>query len=426
MMPRSGRLCLLLAALLVVAVPRAAAAEDFFFKDGDTVVMIGDSITEQHLYTSYVELWTITRFPSWKLVFRNVGIAADRSPGGNKRFQRDVVSLKPTALTVDFGMNDGYYRAFDPATFNTYMAGLQGMADQAKAARLRVAWLTPSPVEKDEDGPALQGYNETLEKFSAGVQEIAVRNRGVFVDQFHPFVAAQDRARAADPKNRIADSDVIHPGPPGQALMAGAILKGFHFPALVSSVEIDAARGTVARTRRCTVTGLEARGDRIRFDRLDEALPYFPDEARSILKWVPIHRELNVYGLRVTGLKTGRYEVRLGGKKVAEHSSDALAAGVNLAEAALTDGPVAEQVKAIGEAVKAKNSYFHTRIFHGVMLANVPLPGSLDVRLTPAEIQARRQAAVAELSNKMSEYDAAIRTALLIKPHQVEVVAAGK
>lgn len=104
--------------------PRAESAE-FFFKDGDVVVMIGDSITEQHLYSNYVEMWTVTRFPHWKLTFRNVGIGGDTSGGGNARFARDVTAFKPTAMTVDFGMNDGRYRAFEEATFNPYMNGLQ-------------------------------------------------------------------------------------------------------------------------------------------------------------------------------------------------------------------------------------------------------------------------------------------------------------
>ena len=47
------------------------------------------------------------------------------------------------------------------------------------------------------------------------------------------------------------------------------------------------------------------------------------------------------------GLKAGKYEVRLGGKKVADYTADELAKGVNLAEAALTAGPVADQVKAV-------------------------------------------------------------------------------
>jgi hypothetical protein len=72
----------LVAAVALWALP--ARADDFFFKDGDVVVMIGDSITEQHLYSNYVEMWTVTRFPNWKLTFRNTGIGGDTAPGGNK------------------------------------------------------------------------------------------------------------------------------------------------------------------------------------------------------------------------------------------------------------------------------------------------------------------------------------------------------
>jgi len=36
-------------------------------------------------------------------------------------------------------------------------------------AKLRVAGIEPSPVDNNEDGPAIEGYIRTLEKFSAGV-----------------------------------------------------------------------------------------------------------------------------------------------------------------------------------------------------------------------------------------------------------------
>src|SRR6267378_3421274 len=115
--------------LIAVCYSASASAAEFFFKDGDVVVMIGDSITEQHLYSNFVEMWTVSRFPTWKLTFRNVGISGDRSIGGRSRFQRDVVSFKPTAMTVDFGMNDGNYQPFSPVAFQAYLKGLQGMAD---------------------------------------------------------------------------------------------------------------------------------------------------------------------------------------------------------------------------------------------------------------------------------------------------------
>ena len=49
--------------------------------------------------------------------------------GGNGRFKRYVPASRATAMTVDFGMNDGGYKPFDEATFKVYMGGLQGIAD---------------------------------------------------------------------------------------------------------------------------------------------------------------------------------------------------------------------------------------------------------------------------------------------------------
>lgn len=407
----------------LLALVGLARAEEFFFKDGDRVVMMGDSITEQHLYSNYVEMWTVTRFPSWNITFRNVGIGGDRSTGGNRRFRRDVLPYQATALTVDFGMNDGGYRAFEEATFKTYLDGLRGIADQAKEAGIRVAWLTPQPLDKADPGPtALTDYNLTLAKYAAGVQTIAEKNGGLFVDQFHPYLAVLDKARTAAPTySRITGGDAVHPGPPGQALMAYAILQGLHFPQTVSAVEIDLAADGV-KTANCQVTNVTRKGDEIRFQRQDAALPFFPEEAKAILRWAPILEDLNAYTLRVRGLRAGTYEVRLGDTKVAECSAEELAKGVNLAVGALRAGPVAEQVKAVKAAVEAKNKFHHDRIFRGVVLAQVgSLPDWLGIKLTAAEVEAKRQAALRERMAQLPDHDAAVRKVLEIKPHTVEI-----
>jgi lysophospholipase L1-like esterase len=417
------KLCL--AFLLLASLYLPAPAADFFLKDGDRVVMIGDSITEQHLYSNYVEMWTVTRFPKWKLTFRNTGIGGDTSRGGNGRFKRDVVSYNPTALTVDFGMNDGGYRGFNEGFFRNYMNGLQGMANQAKVAKIRVAWITPQPLDGDEQGrTALTGYNQTLEKFSAGVKQIAQKNDGLFVDQFHPYLDVLDKARGASDKySRITAGDAVHPGPPGQALMAASILKGLHFPKLVSSVEIDAAdQPKVVASKQCSITELSTKDGGLTFKRLDEALPFFPREASSILKWSLLLEDLNDYGLKVTGLKAGKYEVRLGGKNVARYSAEELANGVNLAAAALQAGPIAEQVKAVKEAVEKKNRYHHDRIFRGVVLANVSIPDWLGLKVTAKEIAEKRQSARVERMAKMPELDSEVSKALQMKAHTVEIV----
>jgi hypothetical protein len=110
----------------------------------------------------------------------------------------------------------------------------------------------------------------------------------------------------------------------------------------------------------------------------------------------------------------------LGGKKVAEFTSDQLAKGVNLADAALTLGPVADQVKAVAFAVKAKNDYYHNRIFRGVVLASVP--DFLDAK----EVEGKREAAIKERMEKLPELDVAIAKALEMKAHRVEVAPVEK
>lgn len=416
-MPRLMRWC---AIIVLTCCSSAATAADFFFKDGDVVVMIGDSITEQHLYSNYVEMWTVTRFPKWKLTFRNVGIGGDTSAGGNQRFARDVAAFKPTAMTVDFGMNDGRYRAFEEGTFRPYMNGLEGMAKQAKAANIRAAWVTPQPLDDGAQGPtALVGYNQTLEKFSEGVKTIAKEHDGLFVDQFHPYLAVLDQARGKGPKyDRITGGDAVHPGPPGQALMAASILKGLSFPTLVSAVEIDGNK--VSSAKNCTVTDLTAKDGGVSFARLDNALPFFPAEALSILPSAPILEELNQYLLKVTGLPAGKYEVRVGGKKVAELTSEQLAAGQNLAAGVLAEGPIADQVKSVKAAVEKKNSYHHDAIFRGIVLTGVP--GWIHEIIPPAELEAKKQALIQKRLAELPALDAEVAKSLTLKANVFEIV----
>jgi hypothetical protein len=206
--------------------------------------------------------------------------------------------------------------------------------------------------------------------------------------------------------------------------MAWSILKGLHFPKLVSQVEIDASQPKVLVNDNCHVSELAANDGGIRFQRDDQALPFFPPEAESIEKWVSVREDLNQYGLKVVGLKPGKYEVRLNDTKIADYTADELAAGVNLAKPALAAGPVADQVAAIWSAVKAKNQYYHDRIFRGVVLANVSLPDFLGLKLSTAEIDAKRQAAIAERAAKLPELEAAIRQALAPRGHRVAILPA--
>src|SRR3954452_7493345 len=72
-----GRTCLIL--ICAFSVAAGAPGADFLIRDGDRVVFLGDSITEQRLYTTYIEAYALSRHPEWKLWFRNVGWGGDTS-----------------------------------------------------------------------------------------------------------------------------------------------------------------------------------------------------------------------------------------------------------------------------------------------------------------------------------------------------------
>jgi hypothetical protein len=63
--------------------PAVGRADDFAFKEGDTVVFLGDSITAARTYGKIVENYTLLRYPDRKVRFVNAGRGGDTAPAGS-------------------------------------------------------------------------------------------------------------------------------------------------------------------------------------------------------------------------------------------------------------------------------------------------------------------------------------------------------
>jgi hypothetical protein len=110
----------------------------------------------------------------------------------------------------------------------------------------------------------------------------------------------------------------------------------------------------------------------------------------------------------------------VGGKKIVELTADQLAAGVNLAQGALSDGPIADQAKAVRAAVEAKNRYHHDMIFRGVVLSNVP---EWVYSVVPREkIEATRKTTAEERLAKVPALDADVAKTLVMKANTFDIV----
>src|SRR5271154_3788780 len=212
------------------AFPAAEPAGDFFFKDKDRIVFLGDSITEQYEYSSYIELYLTTRFPQWNLTFINAGIGGDTANGGAGRFGNHVLAEKPTAVTIDFGMNDGGYGKFNPGAAKNFIKKTEDMLEMAKKAGVRVAVISPNAVDLRKEGRQL--YVETQKQFYAPLKELAAQFNSPYVDQYGVTRAAMEKMQADKADNVQPFPDAVHTSGQGGLLMAHTILVGPKAPAL--------------------------------------------------------------------------------------------------------------------------------------------------------------------------------------------------
>ena len=397
-------------------------ADEFFIHDGDRVAFLGDSITEQRLYTSYIEAYALSRHPSWKLVFRNVGWGGDTAwlrqrshPNEAQLFaaddatqlamvaksvdsglSRDVLPLKPTIVMVDFGMNDHEYQAFRPDILRAFISSQTEIARVFAANGIKAVFLTPQPIEDKRPDPDQDVRNISLKKFSEALGNMAAREKAPFVDQFDPYM--QTMLRSHD--STIGGGNAVHPGPAGHTIMAWAILKSLGATPLVSNVSISGRPLRVETSAACRVENLKEDGDAISFDRLDDALPMPIDpKADSALAIAPIISDLDVYDLRIVGLAKGGYTVSIDGEVAATVSADDLAQGWNLANSA---GPITKQSRDLLAMVVRKNDLYFNR------WRNVQLYSAPDWVAKGSDLEVRRTAELATLDREIDGLEAKI------------------
>ena len=422
---------------LMLAVTALNAGE-FFIRDGDRVVFLGDSITEQKLYTTYIEAYALSRHPTWKLSFRNAAWGGDTawlrqrfrtdeallfaSDEGRQAemvsraigvgLQRDVLPLKPTVVTVNFGMNDHYYQAFRPDILRAYVRSQTEIARVLTTNNARIAFITPQPIEEKRVDPGQDVRNQALRRFSDALRDVADRANALFIDEFDPYMAVMVASSAAT----IGRGDAIHPGPAGQTIMAWAILKGLGATPLVSSATINGQSGRVESAEACRIDRVKIENGTIGFDRLDEALPMPVDpKAESALTLAPVLSDLNSYELKVRGLSAGRYTVKIDGATVATVSAGELADGWNLARSA---GPITEQAQNLLALIVRKNDAYFRR------WRNVQLYSAPEWAVAPAELEIKRQAELARLDREIADLEAAIDVTRKPKSHHFLIAPA--
>lgn len=354
--------------LFALALAASAFAQSgFHLKSGDTVVFYGDSITDQRLYTTFVETYVVTRFPRLAVKFVHSGWGGDRVTGGGggpieERLRRDVTAYKPTVMTIMLAMNDGQYRAFDPEIFKTFSTGYENILETMKkdAPGPRFTLILPSPFDDVTRPNTFEGgYNAVLLRYSDFLKDLAAKHGQTVADLNTPVVAMLRKAYAADANLALRIvPDRVHPGPSGHLIMAEALLKAWNAPAVVTSVSLDAASKSVKEAVNTEV----AMAGGLSWTQKDAALPMpvnMADAATALaVQSSDFVEALNRQTLRVTALANGAYTLKINGAAVGTFTSGELAAGVNLASMAT---PMMKQAGAVHALTLKRTGVHNTR-----------------------------------------------------------------
>ena len=355
---RFGLLCALMGASSVLA------ANDFALKNGDRVVFYGDSITDQRLYTVITETYVVTRYPDLNVSFVHSGWGGDKVSGGgggpiDLRLQRDVIPYKPTVMTIMLGMNDGLYKPENEATDETFFNGYKHIVESVRAALpgIHITAIKPSPYDDVTRAPNFPGgYNEVMISFGKWIGNYGEKAGLNVADLNNGEVEMLRKADALNPPEaQKILPDRVHPSFAGHMVMAEGLLTSWNARPVVAAVVIDAS-GThpvLKSSEHAKVSQLSGTNG-IQWTELDDALPLplaeWEHSANNnnpvslVLRSSDVAERLNSEPLKVTGLKSGVYSLRIDGEIVGTFNNDELARGVNLG---LQETPMSKQAEEV-------------------------------------------------------------------------------
>jgi len=204
---------------------------------GSKLVMIGDSITDSSRerpvgeglfealgkgYVSIVNGLIGAASPGDGIRVVNMGTSGNTVRDLEKRWETDVVGLKPDWLSVMIGTND-VWRQFDSplqtewhVTIGEYETILGRLCADIRPSLKGLVLMTPYFIEPNRSDP----MRAAMDGYGAVVKMLAAKHKAVFVDTQTPFDAVCAKMHPV-----ALGWDRVHPNAIGHAVIARAFLK---------------------------------------------------------------------------------------------------------------------------------------------------------------------------------------------------------
>ncbi|NQT82312.1 SGNH/GDSL hydrolase family protein [bacterium] len=212
--------CFLATVLALMTASSCFAAENGFkLKDGETIVFLGDSITQAGTAAEgYITLFKLAcDVTGHRIKFINSGISGHKSNDMLARLQKDVIDHHPDWVSISCGVNDVWHGERG-VPLPDYKKNMTKIVDRCLAAGIKVLLLTATPIYEDpnsKENKKLAAYNDFL-------RQLAKEKKVLLCDLNEAFMSLYAKKRT---KDNIWTTDGVHMKPRGNRLMAREIFR---------------------------------------------------------------------------------------------------------------------------------------------------------------------------------------------------------
>lgn len=169
------------------------AAEPFELRDGDRVVLLGNTLIEREQKYGYWETALTLRFPERNVIFRNLGWSGDTVWGearagfdtpkeGFRRLVEHTLALKPTVIILGYGCNESFAGEAGLAAFREQ---LDTLSDALAPSKARFILLAPPMFEETRSRAGhFAERQRDLQLYTETIRQVAKKRQFVFTEEF--------------------------------------------------------------------------------------------------------------------------------------------------------------------------------------------------------------------------------------------------
>ncbi len=206
-------------ALLLLASQAAGQQGGFQLKQGQTIVFLGDSITQAGAQPEgYVSLFKLfCGVNGYAVRVLNAGVSGHKSNDMLERLDRDVLAHHPDWVSISCGVNDVWHGERG-VPLPDYKKNMTEMVDRCVRGGAKVLLLTATPIYENLNSPE----NQKLRGYNAFLRELAKEKELLLCDLFRAFAGVY---QAKTSEEKVLTVDGVHMNGRGNRLMAREILR---------------------------------------------------------------------------------------------------------------------------------------------------------------------------------------------------------